>query len=53
MKTQEAISILMLSPCYWRMKISERRELIKEFLASYATVTMSLISLSSKKRQDN
>ncbi|MBU1566042.1 MAG: hypothetical protein KJ630_10485 [Proteobacteria bacterium] len=53
MKTQEAISILMLSPCYWRMKIAERRELIKEFLASYANISMSFAGSLSKKKEAN
>lgn len=53
MKPQEAISILMLSPCYWRMKISQRRELLKEFLSSYATVAVSLIVPSNKRKEDN
>ncbi len=52
MKTQEAISILMLSPCYWRMKLPERRELIREFLASYAAITMSSTGPPDKKTKD-
>jgi len=51
MKPQEAVSILMLSPCYWRMKISERRDLLKEFLASYSSVIVTL-SLSANKRKN-
>ena len=50
MKPQEAISILMLSPCYWRMKVIERRELLKDFLASYAAITMAFTSPSDKKK---
>ena len=53
MKTQEAIGILMLSPYYWQMKISERRDLIKEFLASYAAVTTSFESPAGKKKEVN
>ncbi len=54
MKTQEAIGILMLSPCYWQMKISERRDLIKEFLASYAAaVTSSFMGPTGKKKEVN
>jgi hypothetical protein len=50
MKPQEAISILMLSPCYWLMKVPQRRALIKEFLATYATITMTSACPSSKKK---
>jgi hypothetical protein len=52
MKTQEAISILMLSPCYWRMNLAERRELVREFLASYAAIAMSFTCVGSKKKED-
>ncbi|MFH0784812.1 MAG: hypothetical protein V2B20_23045 [Pseudomonadota bacterium] len=53
MKPQEAIGILMLSPCYWQMKIAERRDLIKEFLASYAAVSTSFVSPADKKKEIN
>jgi hypothetical protein len=52
MKTQEAISILMLSPCYWLMKLPERRELIREFLASYAAIAVSTSGASDQKTKD-
>lgn len=35
MKQQQAIHILMLSPCYWLLNLSARKELIREFCASY------------------
>ncbi len=53
MKPQEAISILMLSPCYWRLKVSQRRQLVKEYLASYAAIAVSFAGPSNKKREDN
>lgn len=53
MKPQEAVGILMLSPCYWLMKVSERRELIKEFLASYATIIIPFTFQSRKRKGDN
>lgn len=54
MKPQEAISILMLSPCYWRMKIPQRLELLKEYLASYAAVAGACTAdVTSKKTGDN
>lgn len=52
MKTQEAISILMLSPCYWQMTLSERRELVREFLASYAAVTESSATTPDQKTRE-
>lgn len=50
MKTQEAISILMLSPGYWRMRLPERKELIREFMANYAGIEYSLAPMPAKKR---
>jgi len=35
MKQQQAIHILMLSPCYWLLDPPARKELIREFCASY------------------
>jgi len=53
MKTQEAIGILMLSPGYWRMRLPERKELIREFMASYAAIDFSLTPMPNKKRTDS
>ena len=38
MNQQQAIRILMLSPCYWLLDPSARRELIREFCASYEKI---------------
>ena len=35
MRQQQAIHILMLSPCYWLLDPPARKELIREFCASY------------------
>jgi hypothetical protein len=35
MKTQDAIRILMLSPCYFRLPPPARKRLVQEFIASY------------------
>jgi len=35
MKPQEAVSILMLSPCYWLLQLPQRKQLLQEFLANY------------------
>lgn len=53
MKTQQAIGILMLSPCYWRLKLSARKELVREFMASYSTIDLSLFAKPAKKRTDS
>lgn len=53
MKPQEAIGILMLSPCYWRLKLSARKELVREFMASYSAINLSLTATPNKKRNDN
>lgn len=53
MKTQDAISILMLSPGYWRMRLPERKELIREFMANYAGIDMQLAPVPNKKRSDD
>ena len=53
MKPQEAISILMLSPCYWRLKLADRKELVREFMANYATLEMPFESDQRKRKTDN
>jgi len=35
MQPQQAIKILMLSPCYWLLDLPARKELVREFCASY------------------
>jgi len=35
MKAQDAIRILMLSPCYFRLPPTARKRLVREFMASY------------------
>ncbi len=50
MKTQEAIGILMLSPGYWRMRLPERKELIREFMANYSDIELWLTPAPDKKR---
>jgi hypothetical protein len=49
MKTQEAMGILMLSPCYWRMRLPQRKELIREFMASYSAIDLAISPLQNKK----
>ena len=38
MTPQQAIHILMLSPCYWRLNLSARKQLVREYCASYEAV---------------
>ncbi len=38
MNQQQAIRILMLSPCYWLLDPAARKELIREFCASYEKI---------------
>lgn len=49
MKIQEAIKILMLSPCYWRLSPKDRKELVREFCASYDSLSLSKTLEISKK----
>jgi hypothetical protein len=42
MTTQQAIRILMLSPCYWLLRPAARLHLIREFLQLHALVHRSL-----------
>ena len=51
MKTQEAIGILMLSPVYWRTRLPERKELIREFMANYSAIDLSLAPMPSKRKE--
>ena len=38
MTFQEAIRILMLSPCYWRLQPRARMVLVREYCASYEAI---------------
>jgi len=38
MTQKQAIHILMLSPCYWRLNLSARKQLVREYCASYEVV---------------
>lgn len=40
MTPKQAIQILMLSPCYWRLNLSARKQLIQEFRRSFATARL-------------
>jgi hypothetical protein len=53
MKTQEAIRILMLSPCYWRLKLPDRKELVREFMVSYSALEWSFESAVNRKRTNS
>ena len=35
MTPKQAIQILMLSPCYWRLSLEARRKLIAEYCAAF------------------
>lgn len=39
MTPKQAIHILMLSPCYWRLNLPARRELIREYCLAFATIS--------------
>ncbi len=50
MKLQEAIKILMLSPCYWRMTTKDRNQLVREFCANFSTITeLQVTKIPSKE----
>ncbi len=44
MTPKQAIQILMLSPCYWRLNLSARKQLIQEFRRSFATAWLPSLS---------
>ena len=35
MTPKQAIHILMLSPCYWLLNLSARKQLVREYCASF------------------
>ncbi len=37
MTPQEAIRILMLSPCYWLLSLPARKQLVREYCSAYAS----------------
>lgn len=48
MTLKQAIHILMLSPCYWLLDLSARKQLIREYCASYEAVWRQLATGSKK-----
>jgi len=36
MTPKQAIHILMLSPCYWLLTLSARKQLVREYCAAFA-----------------
>ncbi|MDD2464621.1 MAG: hypothetical protein PHI97_11550 [Desulfobulbus sp.] len=52
MTPRQAIHILMLSPCYWRLNLSARKQLINEFCHSFATAWLPDSVLRKKSRAE-
>ena len=50
MTPKQAIRILMLSPCYWLLNLSARKQLIREYCASYEAVWQQLAMRRNKDR---
>lgn len=42
MSPQQAIRILMLSPCYWMLKMPARKILVKEYCAAYVAASRNI-----------
>jgi hypothetical protein len=49
---QQAIKILMLSPCYWLLSPAARKELVLEYCAEYDAVAANL-SKAKKESENN
>ncbi len=49
MTLQQAIRILMLSPCYWRLQPRARMVLVREYCASYNSIARRYPEKASKK----
>lgn len=41
MTPKQAIQILMLSPCYWRLNLVARKQLVLEYCAAFAASATS------------
>lgn len=50
MNPQQAIRILMLSPCYWLLKVPARKKLIQEYCAAHATASAKSMRAKAAKR---
>ncbi len=50
MTPKQAIHILMLSPCYWLLNLSARKQLVLEYCASYEAVWRQRTPESPKQR---
>jgi len=49
MTPKQAIHILMLSPCYWRLNVPDRRELVREYCLAFAPISPSMPQISFTK----
>jgi hypothetical protein len=49
MTPKQAIHILMLSPCYWRLNVPDRRELVREYCLAFAPISPSVPHIFSQK----
>jgi hypothetical protein len=38
MTPKQAIHILMLSPCYWRLDLSARKQLVREYCVAFEAI---------------
>ncbi len=50
MTLQQAIRILMLSPCYWRLQPRARMALVREYCASYDAIARKFAGRSKKEQ---
>ncbi len=41
MTPKQAIQILMLSPCYWRLNLAARKQLVWDYCAAFAASASS------------
>ncbi len=49
MNPRQAIRILMLSPCYWMLKVPARKILVEEYCATYVAVSINLQAKVAKQ----
>ena len=53
MTPKQAIRILMLSPCYWLLNLSARKQLVREYCAAFAAWQPCAVPLKNRSNPES
>lgn len=49
MTAKQAIRILMLSPCYWRLDLAARKQLVREYCMTFQSLSPPAVSRAENR----